>query len=296
MSKTVQIITYSQTGQTAAIVRSVIGSLAEDPDIEVRTEVLRPRPPFPFPWTADSFFQAFPESVRGIPCELEPLSLPPEPDADLVIIAYQPWFLSPSIPFHAFFQNSRSRELISGRPVVTIIGCRNMWVTAQRRVRQYIDEAGGIAAGNIVLRDRAPNLRSVGTVIRWMFSGKKEGGVSEADIRSASRFGDIIRESLLSADFSTLRRKLADAGATEVVPQLAMMERRAAVFFRLWADIILKKGPYGSPQRLTRVRMFKYYLLFVIFVVSPLVVPFFRMTLPFRKTAVLKEKNEVQSL
>ena len=79
-----------------------------------------------------------PESVMGIPCELEPLSVNGQEDFDLIIVAWQPWFLSPSIPIHAFFQHETAKKLLAGKPVVTIIGSRNMWVMAQERIKMYI--------------------------------------------------------------------------------------------------------------------------------------------------------------
>ena len=107
--------------------------------------------------------------------------------------------------------------------------------------------------GNIVLYDKAPNLLSVVSMIRWMFKGKKErylkiippAGVSEEDIRNASRFGTIIRQSLQNENLSDLNKKLVDAGAVDVQPSLVMIEKRGIMFFRIWADFILKKGAYG---------------------------------------------------
>jgi hypothetical protein len=138
MPKKVLVVYYTQTGQLRDIVSSITAPLAAEDDVTLVFEELKPKPAFPFPWTADQFFQAMPESVKGIPCELEPLAINGEDNFDLVIVAWQPWFLSPSIPIHAFFQLETAKKLISGKPVITIIGSRNMWVMAQKRIKKYI--------------------------------------------------------------------------------------------------------------------------------------------------------------
>ena len=130
--KKILFVYFTQTGQLKEIVRSIAGTLEGNGEIKITFEELKPKPKFPFPWTSDEFFQAMPESVKGIPCELEPLSLNGKEDFDLIIVAWQPWFLSPSIPIHAFFQHETAKKLMTGKPVITIIGSRNMWVMAQK--------------------------------------------------------------------------------------------------------------------------------------------------------------------
>lgn len=299
----VLVVYYTQTGQMREIVQSVTAPMARDKDIELVFEALRPKPPFPFPWTSDQFFQAMPESVRGIPCELEPLNVKAKDDIDLIILAWQPWYLSPSIPIHAFFQLASARELIKDKPVISLIGCRNMWVMAYERVKQYIRDAHGQLVGNIVLYDKAPNLLSVVSVIRWMFKGKKErflgfippAGVSQADITGAARFGDLIHSALQKKNYTDLQRNLVVNGAADVNTGLVMIEKRGIMLFRIWADFILRKGPYGSGERLLRVKLFKYYLLLVIYLVSPFATLLYELIRPFRLQAIKKQISLYQS-
>lgn len=299
----VLVVYYTQTGQMQEIVQSVTAPMAKDKDIELVFEALRPKPPFPFPWTSDQFFQAMPESVRGIPCELEPLNVKAEDGVDLIILAWQPWYLSPSIPIHAFFQLASARELLKDRPVISVIGSRNMWVMAHERVKQYIREAHGHLVGNIVLYDKAPNLLSVVSVIRWMFKGKKDrflgiippAGVAQADIAGAAKYGDLIHSALRQENYTYLQRDLVINGAVDVQTSLVMIEKRGIVLFRLWADFILRKGPYGSAERLFRVRLFKYYLLLVIYLVSPFATLIYEIIRPFRLQAIKKQISLYQS-
>jgi hypothetical protein len=302
MPKKVLVVYYTQTGQLRNIVQSVTRPLAMHPGIKVILEELKPKPAFPFPWTSDEFFQTMPESVKGIPCMLEPLSAAAGDDFDMVIVAWQPWYLSPSIPIHAFFQSEEAKKILRGKPVVTVIGCRNMWVMAQERVKRYIAEAGGHLAGNIVMFDRAPNLLSVLSVIRWMFYNKKnsfgiipQAGVSETDIRDAQRFGEIVREHLLAEAHPDLCSNLVSAGAVNVKPGLVMIEKRGILLFRLWANFVLQKGTYGQAERRARIRLFKYYLLFVIYIVSPPASLLFCLTRPFRLKTLKKQISLYQS-
>lgn len=303
MSKKVLVVFYSQTGQLVDVLNSLLSPLVADNEISITFEPLKPDPPFPFPWTSDQFFQAMPECVRGNPYKLEPLTITGNEDFDLVIVAWQPWFLSPSIPVHSFFQNEAARRVISGRPVITIIGSRNMWIIAQEKIKEYIADAGGKYAGNVVLYDRASNLLSVVSTIRWMFTGKKErfmkifppAGISGEDIKGASRYGQIIRESLLEGTIESAKMKIVEAGGVDVQPGLLMIEKRGIVFFRIWAGFIQKKGSYGDPARLFRVRLFKYYLLAVIYLVSPFATLLFIMTKPFRKKAIKGQIAKYQS-
>jgi len=303
MPKKVLVVYYSQTGQLREIVDFVMAPLKASGEVSLTFEELKPKTPFPYPWTSDEFFQAMPESVRGIACELQPLSLNGQEHFDLVIIAWQPWYLSPSIPIHAFFQHETAKKLLSGKPVVTIIGSRNMWIMAHERIREYLKPMQAKLVGNIVLYDKAPNLVSVISIIHWLFTGRKgrylkiipPAGVSESDIRNSSRFGDIILDSILHNDMEHLRPSLVKEGAVDVLPSLVMLEKRGKIFFRLWAAFILKKGDYGDPARIMRVRLFKYYLLTVIYIVSPFASLLYFILKPFRKKALDREISLYQS-
>jgi hypothetical protein len=303
MPKKVLVVFYTQTGQLREIVRSITAPLAAEDDVTLVFEELKPKPGFPFPWPADEFFQAMPESVNGIPCELETLSLTGEENFDLIVVAWQPWFLSPSIPIHAFFQLETARKLLRGKPVVTLIGCRNMWVMAQEQIKNYIAAANGRLVGNIVLYDKNPNLLSVVSVIRWLIQGKKErylgiipeAGVSHEDILSASRFGHQLVDAIKTGSHDNLQRNLVSKGAVNVLPGILMIEKRGIILFRLWANFILKKGSYGDKARLKRVRLFKYYLLLVIYLVSPLASVLFFLIKPFRSKAIKKQISLYQS-
>jgi hypothetical protein len=288
---------YSQTGQGLDILQSVSRPLNKARNKVILKEIA-PKTPFPFPWTAESFFQAFPESRQGIGCPIKPIDLHDVQDAALVIIVYPTWFLSPSIPTHGFFQDPAIQEFLKDKPVVTIDGCRNMWVMSHKKVQSYIRKSGGKPVGHIVLQDRNPNLISVITIIRWLFGGKKEksgifpaAGVSPKDIEHASIFGGIIAESIASfSSFQNLQENLMRNDAIHYKPHIAFIEKNGHRMFGFFSKWVLKKGPYNAPQRQFRLKVFQYYLFAVLYLVSPIGLLFFFLAYPFMLEAIRKDK------
>ncbi|WP_233267326.1 hypothetical protein [Paraglaciecola sp. L3A3] len=67
-------ICYTQTGQLAAIKKSVCGALEESDRISVETLVIEPEKHFPFPWPFLQFFRIFPETVAMQPVDLKPIT------------------------------------------------------------------------------------------------------------------------------------------------------------------------------------------------------------------------------
>lgn len=267
------VLYYSQSGQLKQILDSLLEPLERAETVSIHFEALKPKPAYPFPWTTDSFCDVFPESFKEIACEMEPLGIDSDQGFDLVILAYTVWYLSPAIPISSFLQSSAAKQLLKDRPVVTVIGCRNMWLMAQEKVKKRIQAAGGRLKGNIVLMDRATNLVGVATIAYWMMTGKKERpirllprpGVSDEDIREARRFGPLLR------DPETLEQnKLNALGAVRVVPAYIIFERRIEKVFNIWSTFIRQKGGPGDPRRRRRVRMFFYYLLVAIGLIAPL--------------------------
>ncbi|MEW6671740.1 MAG: dialkylresorcinol condensing enzyme DarA [Thermodesulfobacteriota bacterium] len=276
--KKILVIYYSQSGQLAEIVDSVLKPLKKNENISIVFQELKPRNRYPFPWTRHQFCDAFPEAFQEIPCELEPFAFNPEDDFDLIILAYTVWYLSPATPISAFLQSPEAQKVIRNRPVITLIGCRNMWLLAQEKVKKRIAALGGEIKGNIVLMDRAMNLVGIVTIAAWMFTGKKERflkifprpGVSDQDIREAGRFGDLILDSLAGETFDLDQQVLNRHGAVPVFPAYIIFEQRIHKVFSIWSKFILQKGGPADPNRKFRVRLFFYYLLVAIILIAPL--------------------------
>ena len=285
--KKVLVVTFSQSGQLEEIVSNVLKPFGDE--VTIHQERLKPVPGFSFPWRGISFYDAMPECVEMVPSKLEPFTFNANENFDLVILGYPIWFLSPPIPLITFLKSEEGKKVLNGKPVITIIGSRNMWVMAQEEIKKMIAEAGGIHVGNISLFDRHNNLASVVTIIYWMTTGKKDKylgifpkpGISDEDIAGATRFGEPILNALNANSFDSLQEKLLELKSVELNPSVVSVERKGKRIFKVWAKFIRKKGGPGNPKRISRLKMFKYYLLFVIFAVSPIANIIFYLTYPF---------------
>ena len=273
MRSRILIIIYSQTGQLKQVIDQVLLHISPDCDIEVVE--IKPKKPFPFPWTSDVFFDCMPESVQLIAEEIEPIQTPKE-TFDLIILGYQPWFLSPSIPMNSFLQ-SKYAELLRNQKVLTIIGSRNMWLNAQEKVKERLLDLDARLVGNIAFFDRSPNLVSILTIIRWSFKGQKaatrfmpEAGVQQKDIQDADRFGKIILSAVQNQQFGKLKKKLLEVDAVELHPGLVVLEKRGIRNFRKFSNFILEKGKRGDIARKSRVVLFKRLLIIGVFILSPI--------------------------
>jgi hypothetical protein len=274
--KRVLVVHFSQTGQLARIARRIASPLAGSDEIELVEEVLRPRTPYPFPWPLLRFFDAMPEAVLLDPPALEPLAVRPDEEFDLVVLGYQVWFLSPSGPVTAFLKSESGKRLLRGRPVVTVIACRNMWLNAQETVKKLIQEAGGALRDNVVFTDRASTLATLITTPRWLLTGKRSGflglppaGIAEEDIAGAERFGHALVRALRDGREKGRGPMLGGLGAARVDPRLIFSERAGKRAFGAWSRIIRLGGSPGSLLRLPLVVLFCLYLVAMIVAVVP---------------------------
>ena len=299
LNKKIALFNYTQTGQALNIAEKICEPFVQAGCEVVRKEIV-PEEPYPFPWSAMGFFQVFPESRLGVPCKLKPVDLSDVEDADLVIIAGQSWYLSWSVPVHSFFQSDAICDYLKGRNIVVTMGCRNMWVMTQQLTRQYIREIGGNYVGFISLQDKAANLVSVITVIRWLLYGKKEAtrwlpaaGVSPQEIDNATVYGSIILDALRGDDYSGMQEKLMEKEAVTFLPSVYFIEKNGYKLWGQWAKFILKKGAYNDPKRIPYLRLFSVYLFFVLYIVSPIGMIFFYLTYPFRQKTFKRAKREM---
>ncbi len=295
----IAVFYYTQTGQLLDILKSIL-SFPEKVGCKVTYKEIVPERPFAFPWNKDSFYEAFPESRAEIPVKLKEIDFSDIEDADLVVLGYQPWFLAPSIPFASFIDEEKTAKYLNGKKVITVVGSRNMWISAHISIKRRLDTYKCKWCGNIALEDRHNNYISVLTIFRWLIDGQKnasrylpEAGVSEKDIFSAAVHGKNIYNSLSNGDFSLLQEKIIESGGVEFHPQIYFIESNGNKLWGKWADFVLEKGRYGDKNRAFRLKLFEYYLLTVIFVASPFGLLFFYLTYPFMKRAYQKIRKNI---
>ena len=298
MNKNILVLYYTQSGQLTEIVNSVTAPLVEAGAV-VEKVIIKPKKDFPFPWTSDIFFDTMPESVLGIPIELEEFSFQ-QIKYDLIIFAYQPWFLSPSIPATSILKHSSVKKIMDGSSVVTLIGARNMWLNSQEKVKKLLKDANATLVGNIALVDTNNNHLSAVSILYWMLSGKKEKylsvfpkpGVSDIDISQSSTFGRTVMYFLNKESWIGLQDTLILQKAVDVKANLMFIEQRAGKLFSIWANLIK-----GKTNRKPWVTAFKYYLLIALFIVAPIVIAINEILFkPFLKKQINKKKQYYQGL
>lgn len=303
--KKILVISYSQTGQLRDILENFLAPLEEHPSISVFRHIIESEVTYPYPWPKERFFDVFPESALGITDKLKPIDHTLfEHDYDLIILGYQVWFLSPSIPFNSFLMSDEGQRLLRGKSVMTVIGCRNMWFSAQEKVKRLLLQSEAQLVGNVVLVDRHVNHVSLITIVRWLIGGKTDRylgvfprpGVSDKDIRGASKFAQPVISHLFSENFDGLQSDLVKLKAVMIRPLLVFVDKRGSFIFSKFSSKIRAKGLPGDPARKPLLKFFNYYLLFALWVIAPIVsLLFLILHLPFLAW-INREKRYLQSV
>jgi len=275
------VIHYSQTGQLTRVLRAMIEPLEADPGVRVDWHEARPQRDYPFPWSLLSFLDAFPESVYLDPPAMQPGGLDADTPYDLVILGYQVWFLSPSLPVTGFLKSPQARVL-RGRRVITVVGCRGMWARAYHAMLGLLRDAGARLVDNVVLTDQGPLWSTFITTPWWMLTGNKgpllglfpEAGISAQEIRRAARFGRALREALPRLAASESGPFLAGLEAVHVNRLILTSERIVHRSFRLWGALVRAAGRPGSAARKPVLLLYGCFLVGAILTVVPFTVSF----------------------
>ena len=302
--KRVLAICYSQTGQLSRIADNFLAPLHDSPEIDLHLEVLRPVRDYPFPWPFLRFFDTFPESVHAIAPQLQPLTLTGDEDFDLVIIFYQVWFLAPSLPVTAFLHHPLAQRLLRNKPVITVIGCRNMWLLAQEKMKKALNALGARLLDNVVLVDPSPTMASLLTTPLWLLSGKKDylkalppAGVDEASIAATRRFGTALRDALQKNGERGITPLLSGLKAVDSNPHLFFSEKAATRSFYVWGKLLRAAGEAGQWRRYPLLILYVIFLIALVLTVVPLSLIIQLLLRPFthRRFAALKQQFDLPS-
>jgi hypothetical protein len=235
-----------------------------------------------------------PDCVLGVPTELQPFQLK-ETAYDLIVVGYQAWFLSPSIPSNSILNHPSVKPVLKNTPVVTITGARNMWISAMERIRKMLKETEARHVGNIVLVDKHANPVSFVTILYWMFTGKRDRylnifpkpGVADADIDNCKVFGSVLEKYLSKGNYDGMQEELVEQKAVVVKYNLMFIESKAKRIFGLWANFIVKRK-----KRTAWLVAFKYYLIIALFIAAPIILTvdaiFFK---PFLSRRIKRQKQ-----
>ncbi len=293
----VLIVHFSQTGQLDRLAQSICAPLQQQADIQLDFLPLQPAQPYPFPWPFLDFFRIFPETVLMRPQPLLPLAVDASKRYDLVILAYQVWFLSPSQPMTAFLASPEAAQLLNGTPVVTLIGCRNMWLIAQEKVKNRLTELGARLVDNIALTDACGTAASFLATPLWLFTGRQKpyswvprAGIDEAQIAAASRFGVAMAQRLTADNLPIEQPMLTGLGAVRIDEKLIASEKVGNRSFQLWSRLLAALGPQQSRRRAAGLVVYIVFLLCLIVTVVPLSAVLKKLLAPLFKERTQREK------
>lgn len=247
--KRVLLVCYSQTGQLRRCADTFLEPMRRA-GAEVDVVVPQPKQPYPWPWGFGKFVDAFPECVQGKAPEMDAATLQaPRGKYDLVVIAYQVWYLAPALPIVGWLE-SEAASVLKDTPVVALCACRNMWQRAFVALKKRVSAKGGRIIDHVVREDSGPAWATFWSTPRWVMTGDRIGatkllpaaGVSDSDIATLAQPGSKVAEALMSSKLETsvLNGSEAKVNRVFVIPELI-----ARFFFGHWASVIGSAGPSG---------------------------------------------------
>jgi hypothetical protein len=235
------VFSYSQTGQLREVAAALTAPLVAGGWV-IRWVEVQPRVAFPFPWPIRRFFGVFPAAVDpGAVVELvEPAGgFGTEPD-ELVILAYQVWYLAPSLPIRSLLTSHP--EVVRNRRVVSLIACRNMWYSAAIEVSGLLRSAGARRVDVVAATDTRRQSTTLVTTLRWVLTGRREpflwfgrAGVGDAELARVAGVGRCVAG---SGQFPRV--------AAPIVPTLAAADLLAGKAFRRWGATVRSARRFGA--------------------------------------------------
>ena len=295
----VLVLYFSQTGQLRDIVRATVAPLQSNSDFDIDVIALPPDRPHPFPWSFFRFFNTFPETVYEDVAPIEPAGLDAEKPYDLIILAYSVWFLQPSLPILGFLKSETAKRVFAGKPVITLIGCRNMWLMAQERMKQLLQGLGARLIDNIALTDSTHSAFTFFSTPIWMLTGNRgpylgglvpRAGVPPEDIAASERFGRAIEAQLPNRSADDVRPMLTGLGAVQVREGLIESEKTIKRSFRLWGAFLRALGKPDAFARQIAIVFYFIFLATVIIVVVPILAVAKMIIKPLVKASIAKQR------
>jgi hypothetical protein len=232
---------YTQTGQMREVADALTAPLVAV-GWDIRWVEVKPRVEFPFPWPIRRFFGVFPAAVdpESLVELVEPNGGFQTDPEELVILAYQVWYLAPSIPVRSLLKTYP--EAVRNRSVVSLVACRNMWYSAAIEVSALLRSAGARHVGVIAATDTRAQATTFVTTLRWLLTGRREpflwfgrAGIGGEELTRLAEVGRSIGET---------RRCPSDAAP--IVPALAAADLVAGTAFRRWGAAVRSAQRSGA--------------------------------------------------
>lgn len=266
ISRRAVVYLYTQTGQLSEVAKAFTAPLQER-GWDIRWVDVQPRPAFPFPWPIRRFFGVFPQAVD--PEALVELVAPAagfstDPE-ELVVLAYQVWYLAPSLPIRSMLK--AHPESVRDRNVVSLIACRNMWYSAAVEVSGLLRADGARSLDVVAATDTRSSLTTLVTTLRWLLTGKREpflwfgrAGVDDSELARVAAVGRSIADG-----------EPCPTDAAPIAPALAAADLLAGRVFRRWGATVRSARRFGALAQGISLATFVISLGMAIVVVLPLI-------------------------
>lgn len=274
----VLVIEYSQSGDVSRAAEAVAADLVAQ-GVEVVWERLHPSPDYPYPWrSVRTFFDMLPECVLGRTPLLRPLSERCSGRFSLVILAYQVWFLKPSLPIQALLTSQYS-AVLRGTDVVTLSVSRNMWLMASESMKERLEHVGASHVGQLVATHQGPPWATFVSTVRGVLWGKRKplwglfpaAGIGDAELSTLREAGRLIathvQQDRESAASDALQLPPLRVRRRYIVPELL-----GSYVFAGWARCMSSLGMQGGRMRRMAAAAFVPLLIVLIVVCMPVVI------------------------
>ncbi|MBS1693882.1 MAG: hypothetical protein JST91_16840 [Actinobacteria bacterium] len=232
---------YTQTGQLREVAEAFTAPLTAS-GWDISWVEVTPQVAYPFPWPVRRFFGVFPDAVD--PDALVELVDPAggfgTNAGDVVILASQVWYLSPSLPIRSLL--TTHPEAFRDRHVVSVIACRNMWYSAAIETAALLRSAGARSVRTVVATDTRRSATTLVTTLRWLLTGKREPFLWFG--RAGVGPDELARVEAVGRDVAESRPLPVDAAL--VVPALAAADLFAGRVFRRWGAKIRSARRFGA--------------------------------------------------
>jgi len=192
---------------------------------------------------------------------------------------------------------SEQAKILKNTPVITLIGCRNMWLMAQEKMKKMLTALDANLIGNVVKTDQSNAWASFITTPAWMFSGKKRyfswlpsAGISDADMQDMQRFGYRLVQ-ILNENQPLDKSLFQNMGAVKIDEKLMMSEKVGHRSFYIWGKLLLKCGQISPVFRQATLYFYIVFLIILILTVVPLSAVVKRLLKPLLKEKLARQKR-----
>jgi menaquinone-dependent protoporphyrinogen IX oxidase len=93
-------------------------------------------------------------------------------DYDLICIGSPTWWQTVSMPLRSFLKSDEARKLLSGKPFVVFVVCRQYWQENSDAVRELAEQQGGRYVDEIHFTYPGDSLRSMLSLTSYLGSGE----------------------------------------------------------------------------------------------------------------------------